>query len=84
MKINYSLNHNPYSDLHSVENKVRFGKSLSVNKNLLAGHVLKIEDLETKKPFGKGVDPKEYKNILGKSLKNNLTENSFLNYSDIL
>ncbi|MBE2255794.1 MAG: N-acetylneuraminate synthase family protein [Ignavibacteria bacterium] len=83
-KINTSLNYDSHIDLKSYENKIRFGKSLSVNKNLSSGHVIMINDLESKKPFGKGINPVEYKNILGKKLKNNLLENSFINYSDII
>lgn len=82
-KINISLNNEKLADNNISDNKTRFGKSLSVNKNLSKGHVLSADDLETKKPFGKGIDPRDYEKIIGKILKNNLSENSFINYSDI-
>ena len=39
-----------YSELKGI-----FEKSLAVNKDLPAGHVLRLEDLETKKPKGRGI-----------------------------
>jgi len=52
-----------YSELKGI-----FEKSLAVNKDLPAGHVLRLEDLETKKPKGKGINAAEFQNILGARL----------------
>lgn len=49
--------------------KKLFGKTLCVNKKLPAGHRITFNDLEGIKPAGLGIDPKYYKKLLGKSLK---------------
>ena len=63
--------------------KVIFGKSLSVNKDLHAGHILRIDDLESKKPGGFGIKSSSFKNVIGKKLNKNKEKWSFLNESDI-
>lgn len=65
------------------ELKTMFGKSLAINKDLPAGHVIGIDDLETKKPGNKGIPASEYNNVLGKKLQNHKQGNSFLDYPDI-
>ena len=64
--------------------KIMFGKSLSVNKSLEAGHFLTISDLESKKPGNKGIPAKEFNQVLGKKLVKEMKQWDFLNYSDIL
>lgn len=65
------------------ELRTMFGKSLALNKNLKAGHVISAYDLETKKPGNMGVSAKEYKTVIGQTLKRDMEENSFLNYNDL-
>lgn len=60
-----------------------FEKSLSVNKNLKAGHIICMEDLEAKKPKGAGMDANKYKQIIGKKLKHDLKIWDFLNDNNI-
>lgn len=67
-----------YSELKGI-----FEKSLAVNKDLPAGHVLRLEDLETKKPKGKGINAAEFQNILGARLARPLTKWEFLNKIDL-
>lgn len=45
-----------------------FGKSLAVNRDLPAGHVLTFEDLEGKKPADAGVAVVELDNVIGRTL----------------
>lgn len=59
-----------------------FEKSLAVNKNLPAGHTLKFEDLEAKKPRGRGITASQFEIILGKKLKRNLKQWEFLKEID--
>lgn len=59
-----------------------FGKSLTFNKNLKKGHVLKIDDLETTKPFGFGVPPEEYQKLLGLKLTKDVKINDFITKDD--
>lgn len=80
--INSPLDKNFIND--NDANKKRFGKSLSVNMDLDEGHIIKIEDLETKKPFGKGLSPLNYDEIIGKKINKKLNKNSFLTKNDII
>ena len=70
------------SDVFADLKKI-FQKSLAVNKNLEAGHIISFDDLETKKPAGYGIDAKEFKNIIGKTLKQKKSAQDFLNYNDL-
>ena len=67
-----------FADLKKI-----FQKSLAVNKNLEAGHIISFDDLETKKPAGYGIDSKDFKNIIGKTLKQKKSAQDFLNESDL-
>ncbi len=63
--------------------KTMFGKSLAVNKNLPQGHLIDISDLETKKPGDQGIPAKEFQRIIGKQLKHDLKQWSFLREEDL-
>ncbi len=67
-----------YTDLKQI-----FEKSLAVNKNIKAGHVLTFDDLEAKKPKGKGVDAQHYESLIGKTVTRDLNTWDFLNKEDI-
>ncbi|RXP52579.1 N-acetylneuraminate synthase [Lutibacter sp. HS1-25] len=60
-----------------------FEKSLAVNKDLKAGHILTFDDLETKKPKGYGIDAAKFESVIGKKLCNNLKQWDFLNEDDV-
>jgi len=59
-----------------------FEKSLAVNKDLPAGHVIEQSDLESKKPSKFGVPAYQYEKVLGKTLKRPLLQWDFLNMED--
>ena len=63
--------------------KVMFGKSLAVNKNLPAGHIISLNDLESKKPGDKGIPANQYQQVLGKKLNKALVQWSFLTTDDL-
>jgi N-acetylneuraminate synthase len=63
--------------------RTMFGKSLSVNADLPKGHVLRLEDLESKKPAGIGISAAAYAGIQGKKLKRSLKKYEFLKEEDI-
>jgi|TARA_A100001011_G_C14317139_1_gene848489 N-acetylneuraminate synthase len=77
-ELHESLNNYKYNDSYSKENKIIFGKSISVNKNLKKGSVLEINDLESKKPANKGISASDYKLVLNKQLKKDIHKNEFL------
>ncbi len=68
-----------YTELKNI-----FEKSLAVNKDLPAGQVLRIEDLEAKKPKGHGIDARLFEKAVGRSLKHPLKGWSFLNETDLV
>lgn len=68
-----------FSSLKSI-----FEKSLAVNKNLPAGHIITFSDLETKKPKGYGILASDYERVLGKELKRALNQWDFLNEEDLV
>lgn len=67
-----------YSEL-----KVMFGKSLAVNKALPKGHLLTVDDLESKKPGDKGIPASQYQLVVGKELNRNLEKWDFLNLENL-
>ena len=63
--------------------KAIFEKSLAINKDLLIGHVITFEDLESKKPKGFGISAEEFNEVIGKKLKTNKYKWDFLNEDDL-
>jgi N,N'-diacetyllegionaminate synthase len=63
--------------------KKLFGKSLCINKDVAKGHVIRFDDLDAKKPAGHGIDPIEFNNIVGKTMKQSLSKWTFLTVDDI-
>ncbi|MFD2834245.1 N-acetylneuraminate synthase family protein [Gramella sp. AN32] len=60
------------------ELKSIFEKSLAVNKDLKKGHIIRFEDLETKKPKRKGIDVANFREVIGQELKTDLKKWEFL------
>ena len=72
------------TDVSSYEElKILFGKSLAVNKNLNKGHVITLDDLESKKPGNCGIPAKDFNLLLGKKLKKPLTKWDFVKVEDV-
>ncbi len=63
--------------------KAMFGRSLSVRESLPKYHKLTINDLESKKPAGKGIECNKYLNVIGKKLNKSLSKYDFLKEEDI-
>ena len=61
-----------------VEMRDLFGKSLAINKNLRKGHLIKIDDLETKKPAKMGIPSSKYKEVLNRKINRDLVFGDFL------
>lgn len=80
-----ALNHpvSKASNFEYRELKQMFEKSLAVNRDLPAGHVIEFEDLETKKPRGMGVAASRYEDVIGRSLKQAKKQYEFLREEDL-
>lgn len=79
--------HNPViksdnSDFISV--KKIFEKSLAVNKDLAAGHVLTFHDLESKKPAGYGISASEFEHVIGRELRTPLQKWDFITVDNLV
>lgn len=68
----------PFSALKKI-----FEKSLSVNRNLSAGHIITQGDLDAKKPSGYGIDARDFNKVIGKKLKVDKHAHDFLSASDL-
>ena len=79
----YQFPVNKNDNLKYVSNKILFGKSLALNKDLENGHIIKIEDLESKKPAEKGISAKEFQSVIGKKLNKSMRKWDFLTMNDI-
>lgn len=66
-----------------IQVKEIFEKSISINKNLIEGHVLSFDDLEGKKPRGLGISAKDFRQIIGKKINREMKQWDFLNWSDL-
>ncbi len=78
---NYKIDKNSNQGFKELKNI--FEKSLAVNKNLKKGHILTFDDLEGKKPYGYGIDVRNYKNVIGKKITTFLNKWDFLREEDI-
>lgn len=68
----------PYTQLKGM-----FEKSLAVNRDLPAGHVLTQADLESKKPAGQGIAASDFTTVLGKALTTGKSKYDFLLPTDL-
>ncbi|QRR03243.1 N-acetylneuraminate synthase family protein [Dyadobacter sandarakinus] len=76
----------PVNKLHNEDfrelSKI-FGKSLALNKHLKKGHIVRLEDLETKKPAGQGMDVRNYQQAVGRMLLRDMPQWEFLQEHDL-
>lgn len=76
------IDKNDNSEFQELKNI--FEKSLAVNKDLPAGHILTLDDLEAKKPKGFGLAASEFGETLGKKVKKDLKQWDFLEEKDVI
>lgn len=69
------------NNLKSIKNI--FEKTLAVNKSLNKGHKITFDDLESKKPANMGIPASEFESIIGRRLKKNKNQWSFLTNKDL-
>jgi N,N'-diacetyllegionaminate synthase len=83
--INKSIN-TKYSKEDSsdfIQLKKLFGKSLATRKSVKKGEIIRISDLESKKPGDKGIAAKQFKDVIGNFWNKDILANSFINQNDI-
>lgn len=68
----------PYRQMKNM-----FGKSLAVNRDMMAGEIITESDLESKKPAGMGIPASDYLSITGRTLNKNLNKYNFLQSTDL-
>lgn len=81
---NYVLNSN-FSEkkINKINNvKKLFSKSLSLNKNIIKGDIIKSEDITLKKP-GTGLKFEDRKKVIGRRARQNLSKYKLLKLSDL-
>lgn len=64
--------------------KSMFEKSLAINKDMKKGDVLKFDDLEAKKPKGHGINANQFQEVIGRKIKKELNQWSFINWNDLV
>lgn len=74
---------NKYDNTKFTELKSIFEKSLAINKDLRAGHIIQFDDLEAKKPANKGISASKFKAVIGKALVRDMKQWDFLTQEDI-
>jgi N-acetylneuraminate synthase len=83
--IETSLNH-PVDKSTNAEYrslKGMFEKTLAVNKDLPAGHIIEFADLETKKPTNMGISAADFKMVIGRRLLQRKMKYEFLCKEDL-
>tara|TARA_B110000879_G_scaffold212725_1_gene310443 strand:+ start:2477 stop:3478 length:1002 start_codon:yes stop_codon:yes gene_type:complete len=80
--ISKPIDKNNNSEFHDL--KIIFEKTLSINKSKRQGEVIKIEDLEAKKPALMGVAASDYNFVVGKKLLRDLKKWDFINKNDLI
>jgi N,N'-diacetyllegionaminate synthase len=78
--------HQPFDkcDVSDRENlRQIFGKTLALNKSLIQGQKIKFSDLEGKKPAGMGIPARDFKQIVGRTLRRKVDQWKFLSYEDL-
>jgi len=63
--------------------KNMFGRSIAVNKDVLAGTIIRFEDLESKKPSGQGIPVDAFEKLVGKKLMVHKRKWDFLQWNEL-
>ncbi len=63
--------------------KKMFGKSLAINRDVGAGEAIMQDDLESKKPAGKGIPAEDFRSVVGTRLKHALKAGAFVTRNDL-
>lgn len=64
------------------EKKLKFRRSIVITNDLPEGHVLRREDLTSKRP-GTGISPEMLENLIGRKLSRKLESDALLSWDDI-
>ena len=65
-----------------IEKRKKFRRSLVASRELPAGHVITMEDLDAKRP-GTGISPNEIFYVIGRKLVHDITQDQVINWKDL-
>ena len=82
-RISRALGSNRISAPEDETRKNEFRRSIVTVRNLKAGEVVKIEDLDAKRP-GTGIPPGDIEYIVGRTLKNDVDEDEIVKWNDLV
>ncbi len=82
-RISAALGSSRILSVESAERKTEFRRSAVINKDMRAGSILRLSDIEFKRP-GYGITPEELKYILGRKLKSNKLSDDILSWGDLV
>ena len=82
-KMNVAMNKSNISQTDKHDLKKLFGYSLSAKQKIKKDSKIRISDLETKKPAGHGIHPKNYKSIIGQKSNREILPGEFIQDQDI-
>ena len=80
--ISSTVNKNNNSEFHDL--KKIFEKTLSINKSKKRGEIIKLEDLEAKKPAFMGIASCDYNLVVGKKLTRDMKKWDFIKKTDLI
>ncbi len=69
LNVDFNSKITKHNDDELIKLKNIFEKSLSVNRDMQAGEIIRFEDLEAKKPKGFGIDSIHFESIIGRKIK---------------
>jgi N-acetylneuraminate synthase len=75
-------NHHRTVSAAELAKRAKFRRCIVLKTALKAGHTLRLEDLDYKRP-GTGIAPTDYPYIVGRKLKHDLAEDHELSWSDL-
>ena len=67
-----------------IDNKIRFGKSITARNNINIDKPIGFQDLESTKPADIGINASEYESIIGKFVKHTKNKGEFISKKDIV
>ncbi len=65
-----------------IDKRALFRRSIVLNKNLKAGEIVRAQDIALKRP-GIGIEPKEARHVVGRTLKKDMKADDLVKFEDL-